>query len=174
VRTVARLIRQPVVLVKWYKMVSWIVDRVDHFPKDNLSHRRRPARSSRPSLALATSPGGPSRGSPARRRPYARRRRAAAPPTAASRRRAQGKNCHRELAGEWTEVLVANKHHSAGGVIVARSSQAEKSCSVDSPAAKAMVWMTASRSLPLNRMPFASRNRAAAKKPLRLLPSING
>jgi hypothetical protein len=29
-----RAVRQPVVLVKWYRVVSWILDRVDHFPKN--------------------------------------------------------------------------------------------------------------------------------------------
>jgi len=28
------------VLVKWYKMVSWIVDRVDHFPKHSFYRGR--------------------------------------------------------------------------------------------------------------------------------------
>ena len=30
----ARTIRQPVVLVKWYRVVSWLLDRIDHFPKN--------------------------------------------------------------------------------------------------------------------------------------------
>ena len=29
-----RAVRQPVVLVKWYRVVSWMLDRVDHFPKN--------------------------------------------------------------------------------------------------------------------------------------------
>jgi len=30
----ARAVRQPVVLMKWYWVVSWMLDRVDHFPKN--------------------------------------------------------------------------------------------------------------------------------------------
>ena len=30
----ARAVRQPVVLMKWYRVVSWMLDRVDHFPKN--------------------------------------------------------------------------------------------------------------------------------------------
>jgi hypothetical protein len=28
----ARAVKQPVVLMKWYRVVSWMLDRVDHFP----------------------------------------------------------------------------------------------------------------------------------------------
>ena len=30
----ARAVKQPVVLMKWYRVVSWMLDRVDHFPKN--------------------------------------------------------------------------------------------------------------------------------------------
>ena len=30
----ARAVKQPVVLVKWYRVVSWMLDRVDAFPKN--------------------------------------------------------------------------------------------------------------------------------------------
>jgi hypothetical protein len=30
----ARAVRQPVVLMKWYRVVSWMLDRVNHFPKN--------------------------------------------------------------------------------------------------------------------------------------------
>ena len=30
----ARAVKQPIVLMKWYRVVSWMLDRVDHFPKN--------------------------------------------------------------------------------------------------------------------------------------------
>ncbi len=30
----SRAVKQPVVLVKWFRVVVWVLDRVDHFPKN--------------------------------------------------------------------------------------------------------------------------------------------
>ncbi len=32
--SMSRAVKQPVVLVKWFRVVMWVLDRVDHFPKN--------------------------------------------------------------------------------------------------------------------------------------------